>query len=454
MALIPRNRSSTKTATAYYTDKRKYAVNPYTGPWTEITYPFWSQSSWTDEQNGYKNPGWKSKVKAGADAGTPYSRSFCDVEMTGGSAHLAWQQQDGPYGMFYLWVQGTKNLVPPADVPFNGYIQADNQALVRFRKAIQEEYRQFQSLVFLGELGESVRMLRKPFAEMQRVIENHTERVVKRAVSIKAAQKRAILGRDRKGRPIYKRASLKELEQMVHSSWLEASFGMRPLLADTADIATTIARLSDSIRRSRVSGFGSSPGIASMQTLPVAYADLAGNLVIQEVSTWKVKYRAGIGNALNEPDSLSRLRQLAGFTPDQFVPTLWEICPWSFLADYFFNIGDCLSSYWTCTSYVQWANQSVVGVNQRTYNELVDHAAIRTAKGNTLRSLTGLNLPRTGKASRYQVTRTVLDPANLPQPMIDSKKFSDWNPMKVANIVALLRSKTKVASTLLTSSRG
>lgn len=458
MKFLPNDRSVTRDSAGHYVQvteiPRSKGDVGYPNP-AVTEYVSHYRYPWTDVRTGKKFPDWRKYVRAGTDATTPYNRSFAYVKKIGGSASLNWVYPSNPPALAHTEVWGQGSVTIPGTASTEGFIKADNQALVRLYKAISEEYRQFQALVFLGELGESVRMLRKPFSGMQRTIETYLTRVQKRGVSIKNAQKRAILGRDKKGRPIYRSSNLKEIEQMLHATWLEASFGMRPLLADTADIAVTIARLSDSIRRGRVKGFGSSPGAVYVSgTYQSSYGDIAGYYNYRDTSSWKVVYRAGLHNALNAPDSLSRLRQLAGFTPNEFVPTAYELLPWSFLADYFFNTGECLSSYWTCTSYVAWANQTTIGENYRQMREHVDHRLMQIGKGSTYRGSTGALLPGSYDAVRLSVGRNVIDVANMPQPLIDSKRFSDWNPLKVANVVALLRSKTKVASTLLTASRG
>jgi hypothetical protein len=51
---------------------------------------------------------------------------------------------------------------------------------------------------------------------------------------------------------------------------------------------------------------------------------------------------------------------LFGFTPSELVPTAWELLPWSFLVDYFVNVGDVLSSAVTASSNVNFVNKTVI----------------------------------------------------------------------------------------------
>jgi hypothetical protein len=51
---------------------------------------------------------------------------------------------------------------------------------------------------------------------------------------------------------------------------------------------------------------------------------------------------------------------LAGFDPLQIIPTAWELLPWSFLIDYFSNIGDVLETAVVSRSNIAWTNVSEI----------------------------------------------------------------------------------------------
>jgi len=44
----------------------------------------------------------------------------------------------------------------------------------------------------------------------------------------------------------------------------------------------------------------------------------------------------------------------------QFVPSAWELLPWSFLFDYFSNIGDILEMSFTSLDNVKWINRTIL----------------------------------------------------------------------------------------------
>jgi hypothetical protein len=58
---------------------------------------------------------------------------------------------------------------------------------------------------------------------------------------------------------------------------------------------------------------------------------------------------------------------LFGFNPSEFVPTAWELIPYSFLADYFTNIGDILDSWAYGRGNLSWSNRTQIQETNNSY---------------------------------------------------------------------------------------
>lgn len=64
--------------------------------------------------------------------------------------------------------------------------------------------------------------------------------------------------------------------------------------------------------------------------------------------------------------SAERLIELSGFRPDRFVPTLYELLPWSWLVDYVSNLGTVIDSSCQAQHMVKFVVRSQKLENTRT----------------------------------------------------------------------------------------
>jgi hypothetical protein len=176
------------------------------------------------------------------------------------------------------------------------------------------------------------------------------------------------------------RGSNTSKRKAIANSYLEATFGWQPLIHDCKDIAEAIGRLCYESDRVRFTAIGSSEGQASRESGTVTFGSLTANftnylgcevLVIYKGFLRGPKYEAGSPPA-------ERIVSMAGFDLRSFVPTVWELIPYSFLVDYFTNIGDVLQAFSTDTSGVYGLQKSEVWETKRDINLSPDFKRSRT----------------------------------------------------------------------------
>lgn len=129
-----------------------------------------------------------------------------------------------------------------------------------------------------------------------------------------------------------------------------------------------------------------------------------------------VRYIVKLKHSLQaEFGSNERLKQLLGFSnPLNFIPTIWEVIPWSWLIDYFLNVQQIIEAGVTATGNVQETIRS-----QRTRSKLKGH--LTAVKPALVANQFPVNwITQSAHLGQYVSERTVFDrslPGNIGLPI-------------------------------------
>jgi hypothetical protein len=270
--------------------------------------------------------------------------------------------------------------------------KADNQAAQRYYNSIRSAQRSIQGLVTLGEIGQALRMIRHPGESLFRGMGDYLGAVKKRT----------------RGRALTPRTK----RRIAGDTWLEYSFGWIPLISDVKAGAEGLAQ--ESMRLMEVTpirGYGS----ASNTTFYGDYGAISQLFLrlnrqkITNVTRADVRYHGMVGN--NPADWDRRLSRF-GFSPSDFVPAVWELIPYSFLVDYFTNIGGIISAFSTDTSGLKWAEKGT-RTSSRNY---LGRVSLSLDATNSQQRYVDIVDP-TGGSNGYEivrVTRGVSGSVNIP----------------------------------------
>lgn len=365
----------------------------------------WPPILYEDFLEGFKNPSWKEQISKGSDATTPLSASLKSFEYEPG--HLEVQgntsvsvppnplnrQKYGYKGAAYY-----EGFTPVGSFPES---RAVNSAAGHFYAKVRDANSTFKGMVVAGEGRQAVRM-----------IKTRGEQIL--------AKLPIFVSLLRKAKRKYR--VLKDLRKALADNYLETVFGWLPLVSDIEDAYHAATRTRPVSKM--VVGRGYESDIVGMEFGTVGHGIMLYDTLYRNMADCKVKFycrltlRQGI---LGQLDNF-------GLNAREFVPTLYEIMPWSFLLDYFGNLNELI----TAGCYASLVNGQINRTVVKEYVQVYTTSKVRPTSP-ALKELLVTDQP-----SRITVrTKTVTRSANVGLPMVwPAFKLPD-GPKKIINIAAL-----------------
>jgi hypothetical protein len=321
---------------------------PNPGNWNSTYHYQTGAGPFYDTVTGINNPGWRQQIKDGQNATTP--RTGTKYVVTIPDSFWSFRAEFDPLGPHGLTTWSSVG--PQGNIGFtwNQTIQPpENEALITLYKRIRENHTKFSSMTFLGELRQAISMIKRPANTLRKGLDSYIGTLKQRSKGISKTSKRGKLAR----------------KKILADTWLEYSFGWTPLISDVGNAAKALAawnvgRDGYDERRNVISSSASATEFGLNQSLTgVLGMGTNDNFPFRKIDqgsyTSMVRYKVGLTYKTAVPvGSAARLAELSGFSLREFVPTAWELLPWSFLIDYFSNVGDVLEAFATPTDNISW----------------------------------------------------------------------------------------------------
>lgn len=317
---------------------------------------------------------------------------------------------NGKTGTAYRWWTGQWYTLisapyPPSFTPSSSDIDA---VVIKALAKVKEP--DWDVLTFLGELPQTVKLLVKTWKRLATI----SRRVARKAF------KREMRRSRRKKLPYDSKRALNDFTSL----WLEARYGWRPLVYDIESMVKALNhKRSSGIQRRGAMLIGD----CNSSPTPITYNSNSVAYIVTKVRTGTVTYRAKVYHQSDMGP--------VGFNP---VITAWELTRFSFVVDWFVNIGSWLTAITPRVGY----NQLGISVSWKaayTETDTTVQSPGTVAPGGWSVAVSPQVLTRTvEKYVRYEYT-------GIPLPSIQVK----LNSFKIIDLIALaLQSQRDVAKIL------
>lgn len=327
------------------TSKQRLDLSRF-GGWKANYSPSWTEANvttsalWDDTiEHGPNVPAWRTKISKGIDVTTTLlGEEGWVFDSAIGSVTQTTSPGDANYRTHAEGHLLASHLVSPATLvypPPSLVEQARSLAEIQFSQRFNRYGTQWQSGVFLGELVEVARMLRSPAKSLRQGVD-----------LLYRDLKKIVLSNSRRGGRLTGHA----LREAIAGTYLEWKFGWSPTIKDVDDAARAFRALASGRTFDMHRFTGEGQASSAVETDAMWQVDTPGFLTdarlrvrIVTKSEAQVTIRGGWKS--DRHDGQMPVPMIFGLGLKDVLPTSWGLVPWSFIADYFINLGEVLEAW-------------------------------------------------------------------------------------------------------------
>lgn len=298
-----------------------------------------------NQVTGTYNPKWRSQVRLGQNATTA-------------SNGYKWHISPGwiSYGTREVWTNDSSRIyyfedtglyiqqlpfVSIVSVPSDVQTRVINRVIQKFFNACQDARTAFEAGQDLGEYKETLHSIHKPLNSLASKLHEYLTVLKKRKV-----------GRIRGVR----------LSKVLADTYLEFRFGWLPLVDD---VASAIVKCGSyrfpvvPVRAAANENYSVSSGRVDLP-LPGGFSNhLRPVVYTKDSSRYYIRYKGSIRTG-SDPNGRTSTVQELQLLPRDWLPTAWDLLPYSWIADYFTNIGEMIQSLCFGFSDLTWGNKTEI----------------------------------------------------------------------------------------------
>jgi len=307
---------------------------------TEVNADYISVGNYPEYRDGVKNPKWKDQVRKKQNATTALSGIRVHSDQPNFPSYIKVLYNQPKYYasrkiMHEAWIYPPPAFLTDSALRDLTSSEAENEAQGKFHKKVNEAFVDLQGGVILGELVETVALVKKRGKSVIKLTDT-LYRDMKKLITQGSVRESEFLRALKR----LKNASKKDLAKLhrdLADLWLEYSFGIRPLVNDVEDAMSYAIHSSKASRAVRAV---SSRTVSSTRS-SVFYGGSGAQISWIKVREDHVQHLY-YGSVSIEGLVGEEWKHL-GLHPRNFAPTIYELIPWSFLIDYFTNLNEVIA---------------------------------------------------------------------------------------------------------------
>lgn len=334
---------------------------------------------------GSHNPAYRRLIKQGLNASGTLTVTVSNAESEGFRTKV-WRRKTadeknpdygvlGTFGHDGVFLNVNEPLGLTGHQGSSSSDEARRRAISVFNQTTTRRRRQLQGVVVAGELGKTLKMVVGP----GRAFRTAADRSIRRATKIAK-----------------RRTSMPKPDAKFFSDiWLEMVFGWKPLIADIHDGAVAVARVAtkDALEREQFRCHGQHEALVSTFNGlhgPLGYDASSSALYRSTITTVDRsefilygRYTARLQGKDQLYSDARRLAELSGLNWEDVAPQVWELIPYSFLIDYFANVGDVIEGCANLYTSYDWVEEVLIRTTEEIRAFNIDSADLKTRYGGT-----------------------------------------------------------------------
>jgi hypothetical protein len=333
---------------------------------------------------GSEDPNFRVKIKQNLNASGNLNFTVMNASTSDADCTIYWRKAASGPDSNVIYTSGHRGVFFGLNMPqrvvghwaSSDLDQACQGALRIFHRKWTGRRRAVMGIAMAGELGKTIKMLFRPAKALQDGIQTY----IRRAKRLARRSDMFLPASARKARR-------PDTAKIIADTWLEAVFGWQPLIGDLKDAARGLARIAtkDYLEREQFRAYFVVPKSVShtVGTVgPVGFSPISGvnytlereqsmasECILYGVWATRLQNRAAVLSLaqrlidrshafqLSDLTPKSRAAERLGFSVEDWAPSIWELIPYSFLVDYFTNIGDIIEASCNTTDGPLWIEE-------------------------------------------------------------------------------------------------